>query len=164
MFTGEEPEETPPAGGTPFPPPGRKGNGKAEPEDDDKKVEARAPRTLPPPSPVVERELDHAQFVVDAASRVVRREIAAIRNSRGRLAASIHARDPEEWHRRLIEFYDEHSEFAATTMHISMDAARAYADAQLAAFRAGGVAVITEEWERERTEALAFTALGNGGC
>lgn len=100
------------------------------------------------------------QFAVDAASRVVRREIAVIKGTNGSRGKAIqYAKDPAGWKAWATEFYEQHAAFVAETLHIPELEAHTYAEGQRDALLAGGVAV-TETWETDVVADLAQLAMG----
>ncbi len=118
-----------------------------------------AHRALPRPSPEPP-EPSHVQFVVDAAASVVRREVAAISGGSGRLGLAVRfAKDPLAWEREVQRFYEGHAKHVAAKMHISESAALLYSNEQAQTITAGGMAIMTKDWEQERVSALAFLAL-----
>jgi HK97 family phage portal protein len=121
------------------------------------------PRRRPDPEPAPEDEeaaARAAQFVHDAAARVVRREVAAIAGTKGSTGpAAKYAKDPAAWRAWVTDFYDKHAGHVAEAMHVSEDQARAYATGQRDALLAGGVAV-TETWEETVAPQLAALAMG----
>ena len=134
----------------------------ASEEQPRRRTEERALRSLPVAAAPQERPIGHVQFVVDAAARVVRREIAAIRGGGGgKMGLAVrYARDKAAFEREARKYYASHVTYVAATMHIEPSQAEAYVEEQLATVLAEGVAAMSEEWERDRTAALAFTALG----
>lgn len=90
----------------------------------------------------------------DAASRVLRRERLAVE----RLAQK-YPSDVERWQRELRTFYEEHAKFAAETMRLPHDVARAYAAQHGESIEARGITVMTDHWERLEAEALVELSL-----
>jgi HK97 family phage portal protein len=127
-----------------------------------------APKALKPAPPESEDEqaarakLLAEQFALDAAARVVRREIAAVKGPNGGGAAVKYAKDPEKWRAWALDWYAKHESHVAETLHIPAEAARAYATAQRDALLAGGVAVV-ETWEETVPHRLAALVL-EGTC
>jgi HK97 family phage portal protein len=100
------------------------------------------------------------RFAEDAAGRVVRREIAAIRGVKGSVGlAARYAKDPAGWRAEVADFYDQHVAHVADVMHVGLELARAYAVGQRDALLAGGVAVV-ETWEARVVPQLVALALG----
>ncbi len=138
-------------------------NMSTEPKDDAERTPARLPqRSRPAPA---EDEGDDAlargwQFAQDAAARVVRREIAALKGSTGRLGLALrYANDPGGWRVAVTQFYDAHAEHVAETLHIPEPEARAYSRAQLDAVLAQGLSAC-ETWETTVPPRLAALAFG----
>jgi HK97 family phage portal protein len=152
MATGEpEPEPEPPP---PAPPP------PTEPALGQDDEQAAAP--APPPAPAQESTAE--RFVLDAASRVVRREIADLgrgRNGGGGSAVQFSS-NPERWHAAVDAFYARHAGHVAEIMRISDEQARGYCQAQAEALKAGGMRVV-ETWPDQIPPRLAALAL-NGGA
>lgn len=124
------------------------------------------PQAPPPPPPDEEdeetaaRRLARAEEVaLEAAGRVVRREIAAIRGSNGTRGAAIrYARDPAGWQRWVEQYYRKHATHLAQTLRLPEEAARSYAERQKTALLAEGVAIV-ETWEDTVSPQLAALAL-----
>jgi len=93
-------------------------------------------------------------LALEAASRVIRRETAAVAK-----AAKRYASDPEGWRAWVAEFYAEHAGFVAAALCIPEAVAQAHTATQMAELLDGGVAV-AETWEERHSERLAGLALG----
>lgn len=133
-----------PAGdGNPPPPPPR--NRQPEPADDDQ-ADAMAARAR--------------LFALDAAARVVRREVAAVKGANGNRGAAIRfAGDPEGWKGWVAEHYAKHASYVAETMRITDDVARTYCERQAATLLELGAAVV-DIWPETAAADLASLALG----
>jgi HK97 family phage portal protein len=94
------------------------------------------------------------QFALDAGARVVRRELAALRDR-----APLAARDQEGWKAWLASYYDRHVAHVAEALHVEDGPARRYAENQRDAVLAGGLAVC-EKWEETVPYRLAAMAFG----
>jgi len=143
----EEPPEPEPEPGPPPPP------AEPEPRDEDEEAEMAS----------IARN-----FVADAADRVVRREVAAVRglgghgSGGGRDAAQKRARNPAAWRAWVRDYYADHAATVAEMLHVTQEAAEGYARGQRDAVLAGGVAA-TNGWEETVPPRLAALALGVGG-
>lgn len=139
----KEPDPEPPA--DPQPPPGQ----------------GAPPRRQPkPPPPDDEGNARSTQFAIDAAARVIRRELTHIRGGAGRLGGAVRfARDPAGWQGWVTRFYEDHTAHVVEVLHVDVAVAAAYAARQRDELLAGGAAV-TETWEADRVPALAALALG----
>lgn len=112
----------------------------AKSEDEDE--QAAAPRQL-------------VRLAEASASRVVRRELAALRDKGAK-----HAADPAGWGAWLEEFYAGHLAIVSETLQLRPLDARRYVDSHREALKIGGLAV-AEAWERDAVKeliALAVTA------
>lgn len=133
MTRGSDPQQTPAAPKKP------------DPEEDE-----------PEPDEPSEKAL---AIVLEAAGRIVRKELSAIVGGPGKKGAAIRfASDPEGWKRWVAEFYADHSALVRDGLKLSEAAADAYCVAQRTALLSVGVAAC-EAWERERVPALAELAL-----
>jgi len=106
----------------------------------------RAMEFLPEPSA--------AQFISDAAARVVRRELTAIKDR-----APQAGRDPAAWKEWVRAYYGRHAAHVADVMHIEEAAAEEYAAAQRDALLERGL-IAAQDWDGEaagRLVALAQT-------
>lgn len=115
------------------------------------------PRPIPTPTDDGE-EARHArgwQFAVDAAARVVRRELAALRDR-----APLAAKDPEGWREWVTAYYDRHAEHVAEALHIDPAAAQGYASAQRDSLLTAGLAQC-ETWHETIPYRLASLAYGD---
>lgn len=100
------------------------------------------------------------RFALDVATRVVRRELAAIRGTtEARGAAQRFAKDASGFKTWATTYYERHAAHVAEVLHLDAADARAYADGQRDALIAGGVAA-TETWEDTLPPRLAALALG----
>lgn len=137
---GEEPEPEPRPAPLPFPAP-------APAPDDEEEEESPAAAAA-------------RRFARDAAARVVRREISAIRggNGGGPGAARRFARNPDGWEVWVRDYYDRHAAHVAEVMHIPEEKARGYAEGQRIALLTGGLAAM-ETWEQENVPRLVALAL-----
>lgn len=98
-------------------------------------------------------------FARDAATRVVRREVAAIKGGNGKLGAAVRfAKDNSGWNVWITNFYQEHAAYVASAMHIDPAAAQSYCDQQAATLRSAGLLAV-ESWETTRPDALVEMAL-----
>jgi HK97 family phage portal protein len=95
------------------------------------------------------------QFALDAAGRVVRREIAAIRDR-----APLAARDPEGWREWVSTYYGRHAAHVAETLHLDEPVARQYAEGQRDALLTEGLAQC-ETWHETIPYRLASMAYGD---
>ena len=114
------------------------GNGNGRPmmePDDDEDARARA-------------------LVVRAASRVVRKEIAAIEKWAPRYASN-----PAGWREWVVTFYGNHVPVLEEALGLDQTRARQYGAAHTAALLQQGVAVL-EAWDRHAPAALTALALG----
>lgn len=114
----------------------------------------------PPPPDEDEEAASSTQFVIDAAARVIRRELTHIRGGAGRMGGAIRfAGDPAGWDGWVRKFYEGHAAHVVDVMHVGADVAAAYVARQRDELLAGGAAV-TDSWEADRVPALAALALG----
>lgn len=88
----------------------------------------------------------------EAAGRVVRKELAAMRKASERSAGR------EEWATAVVDFYDGHADYVATTMRMSLAAAVDYCNQGKKELLAGGYAAAVD-WLPRRVMALAAAAL-----
>lgn len=114
----------------------------------------------PPPRRQKGRPKDEAaaprQFVLVAeanASRVVRRELAALRDQGAK-----HASDPEGWAAWLEKFYADHQGVVAEALQLPPLLSRRYVESHREALKAGGLAA-AERWEKEAVDELTALAL-----
>jgi HK97 family phage portal protein len=147
MATGEpEPEPEPPIA-SPEPPPQNESKDD-EPEDD-------------PEDDTEERASVRArQFILDAAARVVRREIAALtRGTNGGGGAAVRfAKDPQAWRSFVEQFYAKHEPHVSEVMRIAPEWAHAYCDGHASELIEKGISV-AERWEQEDAPKLAALAM-----
>jgi hypothetical protein len=87
-----------------------------------------------------------------AARRVVRKEIAAIRDRAVKLAGKT-----EAWAAFVAEFYDAHAALVAETLQLEPALARAYANRHREQLLAEGLAVL-ERWDAAATRELTALA------
>lgn len=92
-------------------------------------------------------------LALEAAGRVVRKEIAAVTKG-----AKDHASDPEAWSAWLRTFYADHAGFVAETLHLPLSLTREYAARQGLRLADGGVGVL-EDFEATVAPELAAWAL-----
>ena len=92
-------------------------------------------------------------LALEAAQRVVRKEIAAVTRNAERLA-----NDSAGWSTWLREFYSDHANYVAQTLRIPMHKAREYAAQQGLQLQSTGVAAMTD-WEAVMPTHLALIAL-----
>jgi HK97 family phage portal protein len=122
-----------------------------------------APRWGTPAPPDESDEAANArgrQFALDAAARVVRREIVALKGGGGKLGLAMrYAKDAPGWRSAVGEFYGKHAEHVAETLHLTEDQARAYVEGQREDVLARGVAAV-ETWEQTVPQRLAALAYG----
>lgn len=95
------------------------------------------------------------RLAVLAAARVVRRELAAVKDR-----ISLAARDPKAWQAWVSDYYGRHVETVAREMDVTDEKASEYAFAQRDSLLAGGIAV-TESWEHTAVPKLANLAFGD---
>jgi HK97 family phage portal protein len=95
------------------------------------------------------------QFALDASARVVRRELAALRDR-----APMAARDPEGWREWLVGYYAHHVEHVVDVLHVEEAVARSYAEKQRDTILAEGLAVC-ESWHETIPYRLASLAYGD---
>jgi HK97 family phage portal protein len=110
-----------------------------------------APTPAPPSD--ARRDVRATILAVEAAARVVRKELVTVRKKATELA-----KDPEGWSTWLLSFYADHARFVAETLHLPLPLAREYAARQGLRLRDGGVG-ITEDWEFTVPTELASWAL-----
>lgn len=116
--------------------------------------EPAAPPT-PPPAPPPGRNQGHYQLLLhEAATRIIRKEVAAMSKLARRTAG-----DPDAWRQGVAEFYMDHAAFVAETLRINKAQAEAYCTQQGAALIANGAAIM-EDWETRRAGDLIALALG----
>lgn len=148
-------------------------NPKSEPEADEvlkpgnMDVEGQEPdpapaapgRALPPrkpkPAPADEEDQAHQrerQYRLDAAARVVRRELTALKDR-----AALAGRDPAAFKAWVGTYYGRHAGHVAEAMHIEEAAAVSYSEAQRDALLEGGFAA-ARDWEDEAVSRLAALA------
>jgi len=94
-------------------------------------------------------------LALEAASRVIRRETAAVAKAAKRLGDN-----PDGWAAWVEEFYAEHGGWTAAALCIPEALARQYAEAQRDELLECGVR-IAETWEERHGERLAALALGD---
>lgn len=136
--------------------------GPTEPPDSPEPPPSRR-RPMPPPpdgEPVEPDEDDQArargwQFALDAAARVVRRELSALRDR-----APMAARDPVEWRAWVAAYYERHASHVAEALHLAEPVARAYTEKQRDAILTDGLAV-AESWHETIPYRLASLAFGD---
>lgn len=92
-------------------------------------------------------------LALDAASRLVRREVSAVRK-----AAEKHAGDAEGWASWVEGFYREHRGDVAEMLRLPYEVAETYCQGQAKGLLSSGVQV-AERWERERPAQLAAIML-----
>lgn len=92
-------------------------------------------------------------LALEAASRVVRKEIAAVTKG-----AKDHASDPTAWAAWLRTFYADHAAFVADTLHLPLSLTREYAARQGLRLAEGGVGLL-EDFEATVAPELAAWAL-----
>lgn len=92
-------------------------------------------------------------FLIDAAARVARKEIAALSRSAKRTTT------PDEFMAEARAFFADHALYVCEVMHITLDAARGYCDDGEDELRAAGAAILAK-WEAKRARALAELASG----
>lgn len=92
-------------------------------------------------------------LALEAASRVVRKEVAAVTKG-----AKDHANDAEGWSTWLRTFYADHAGFVAETLHLPLSLTREYAARQGLRLSEGGVGVL-EDFEATAGPELAMWAL-----
>ncbi len=95
-----------------------------------------------PPRPAPAEDSRAERYANLLAGRVVRRELAALRDTRTRAKF---ARDPEGWRAWLATYYDKHAEYVVEALTLDDNLARGYAASQRDAVLAGGVKA-TEDW------------------
>jgi HK97 family phage portal protein len=122
----------------------------------------------PRPAPANDDEDDDAaalrakgwQFALDAASRVVRREVVALKGGGGKLGLALrYAKDASGWRLAVAEFYGKHAEHVVEALHVTEEQARTYAESQREDVLARGVAAV-ETWEQTVPQRLAALAYG----
>lgn len=113
------------------------------------------PRRRPPPDEVDDEDEARAwPIVVTAATRVVGKEIAAVRKWHARLGAS-----PEAWRAWAAKFYGDHVDTLTRTLCLDQAAARQVCASHFAALMERGLGVL-DEWDSQAPDALAALALG----
>jgi HK97 family phage portal protein len=129
------------------------------------------PGSPPPENPIEDQEDDAAaqlqrmeatarRLAEQAASRAIRREIAAIQGGNGRVGAAVKlARDPEKWNEFLTTFYAEHAVFLSESLGISHWNASAYCFSQLSRLKDKGVLGL-EKVEETSTPQLVAWVMG----
>lgn len=114
-------------------------------------VDANAPPPPAPPAPPpmqpqpLDRNAHHALLLEDAATRVVRKELAAL----GKIAARCVTADA--WTQAVAEFCREHVAYVRDTLHIPETDADEYCLGVAAALTTGGAALL-EQWEARPAE------------
>lgn len=103
-----------------------------------------ARNVAPPPN----SSAHYGQLLYEAAGRVVRKEIAAIRR------AAKHG----DFMPRVNEFYSTHAEFVAQSLRISLDVAEQYVAGQIEEIILAGVEGV-DDWETRRVADLVNLAL-----
>lgn len=88
----------------------------------------------------------------DAAAKVVRKEVAAMRRLAERATNG-------DWEAGVRTFYDDHATFVAQTAHIDIADAKRWADQQRDALLTDGPSAL-DEWETTRTHDLLSMTLG----
>lgn len=92
-------------------------------------------------------------LAIEAASRVVRKEVAAVAKG-----AKDHAKDPDAWAAFLVTFYEGHARFVAEALHLPASISRAYCARQGLLLRDQGIGVL-EDFEATAAPELATWAL-----
>jgi hypothetical protein len=147
--------------------PGNMGTGEPEPEPPDEPTPPPPPRTPSQPTEDGEEEATvpplmiakAEQIIRDAATRCVRREVAAIRGSNGGMGAALKlARDGKRWRAWVAEFYEKHADYVMEALRMPEDVAKAYCESQAAALIEKG-APSAERWEIEVAPRLAALAM-----
>lgn len=113
------------------------------------------PRPAPEPDEDEQARAKGWQFALDAAARVVRRELAAIRDR-----APMAARDPDGWHSWVTAYYGRHAAHVAEALHVEEGVARAYAEKQRDQLLGEGGLAKTEAWAETVPYRLASLAFG----
>jgi HK97 family phage portal protein len=96
----------------------------------------------------------YALLVQDAASRIIRREVAAMSKAAGRSADN-----PSRWEIEVDEFYGTHGNYVAETLRIPTEAAYRYTQEQRTALKERGVAAM-RDWETCRVADLVALVMG----
>jgi HK97 family phage portal protein len=109
----------------------------------------------PPVAPPADarRDVRATILAIEAAGRVVRKEIAAVTKG-----AKDHAHDPAAWSSFLRTFYDDHAGFVAATLHLPLSLTRDYAARQGLRLEQLGIKA-TEDFEATAAPELAAWAL-----
>lgn len=135
-------DEPPPA-----PPPARR---KKAPKDGDDEEDAIATSVELTVEPAVPRRL--LLIAEGTARRVVRKEIARVRDSAVKLSIR-----PADWNEWLSDFYSEHAGLVSEAMQLEPAVARGYAEAHRLALGARGVSAM-ENWETTAVHELTALA------
>ncbi len=113
-------------------------------------------RRMQPVPPVDEEARTRGwQFALDASARVVRRELAALRER-----APMAARDEEQWREWVAAYYARHIAHVMDALHLDEAVARAYAEKQRDTVLSEGLAVC-ESWHETIPYRLASLAFGD---
>lgn len=112
------------------------------------------PMNMTTGQPAVADQVHYRLLAEEAASRVVRKEIAAVNK-----AASRFPGDREGWATAVIDFYNDHAPFVAQSMRVSLDVATAYAERGRREVLTTGVDAMAD-WLPRRVMELVSLAMG----
>jgi hypothetical protein len=121
--------------------------------DDQQLPSPNAPKQLPAPQQDARRDVRATILALEAASRVVRKEVAAVTKG-----AKDHAKSAADWSLFLKTFYAEHAEFVAETLHLPLSLTREYAARQGLRLERAGVSA-ADDFEATAAPELAAWAL-----
>jgi HK97 family phage portal protein len=112
------------------------------------------PASAPQPAPATLPSGHYHMLLHEAATRIVRKEIAVMSKAAKRCAS-----DAAEWRIAVAEFYGEHIAFVRETLRISAVGAADYCSEQVQSLIERGAAEM-EDWETRRVADLITLALG----
>jgi HK97 family phage portal protein len=121
-------------------------------------VEAGTPPPQPAPQPTPPgngaSRAHYALLVQDAASRIIRREVAALSK-----AAQRTADDASAWRAAVAEFYADHAQYVSTSLRVPLADAERYVSEQRASLERYGARCMVD-WETCRVADLVALAMG----
>jgi hypothetical protein len=99
-------------------------------------------------------------FAEDAAARVIRREILAVRGDKHRRGGAVRfAGDSDRWRTWVSEFYARHVDYVATVLRIDTAKAVAYCTAQRDELLDRGIGAVEGWGSEEKLQAVVALAL-----
>lgn len=117
------------------------------------------PKPTPPDDDDAEQARRFAQLAVNAAARVIRRQVSALQGSSGVGAVRRYAGNAKGWGAWVAKFREEQPAVVERELGADAAAARAFVELQAVALSANGAAA-AENWEATWYPALEAMALG----